>query len=262
MALALRELQAAFVAHLLSNDDASAAPSIAGDSIPAVARLRVHRHHVFTSLGKALAATFPTVQRLVGEECFMALARGFVATTLPQGPVLAEYGAAFPGFLQDHPSVRALPYIADVARLEWALNTAFYSPVEHGLTSTDLSAIPIEELPLQRLTLAVGTALIRSDYPLDAIWATAQPGAPDQTVDLGAGGVRLLVFRRPDDAGFVGLGGGEAALAAALMPGASLEEAASAAAAAEPDLDLSRAFARLLGLGVLLRCSKVISVTA
>ncbi len=61
MPLALRDLQAAFAAHIVTGDRADLIDAVVGDSIPATARLGVYRHHVFHSLAGALAATFPTV---------------------------------------------------------------------------------------------------------------------------------------------------------------------------------------------------------
>src|SRR5262245_27805286 len=55
--LALRELQAAFAAHVAGADRAELVDAVIGDAIPAAARLDIHRHHVFDSLRAALAAT-------------------------------------------------------------------------------------------------------------------------------------------------------------------------------------------------------------
>lgn len=252
MPLALRDLQAAFAAHLLGADRADLATEVLaaevlGDAIPAAARLRVYRHHVFESLGSALAATFPTVQALVGAEFFRGLARAFVGQSPPDQPVLAEYGAGFPAFIASHDAAHSLPYLADVARLDWALNLAFHAPADGRLSAADLVAVPADRLPSLRLALTPGTALISSPYPLDRIWAASQPDAPAGTVDLDAG-AHLLVLRRPDDAAFVALSAGEAAFVGGLATGLSLEEAASRACSG---LDLSAAFGRLLALGVL-----------
>ena len=247
MPLALRDLQAAFAAHLLGADSAELAAEIPGDAIPASARLRVYRHHVFESLGSALAATFPTVQAVVGADFFRGLARSFVGQSPPDQPVLVEYGARFPAFVAGHDAARGLPYLPDVARLDWALNLAFHAPADGRLAASDLAAIPADRLPSLRLGLAPGTVLVASPYPLDRIWSASQPGAAADPVDLTAGGVRLLVLRRPDDAAFVSLSAGEAAFVAGLGDGLSLEEAAGRA---ETDFDLSACFARLLGLGV------------
>src|SRR5437868_14110331 len=109
MPLALPDLRAAFAAYVAGRDHTDLAATIVGDSISAEARLRVYRHHVAHSLGTALAATFPTVRTLVGEEFFRAMAGCFVARELPAQPVLAEYGADFSAFVAAHEPARALP---------------------------------------------------------------------------------------------------------------------------------------------------------
>src|SRR5258708_13369557 len=110
MSLALRDLQTAFAAHVSVGDGADLLAVVAGDTIPAAARLDIYRHHVLDSLGAALAATFPTVQTLVGPDFFRRLARDFVAQSLPAQPVLAEYGAGLPAFIAGYEAVRGLPY--------------------------------------------------------------------------------------------------------------------------------------------------------
>jgi hypothetical protein len=248
MPLALPDLQAAFAAHVGGDDRTDLVAAVVGDTIPAEARLRVYRHHVSHSLSAALAATFPTVQALVGEGFFRSLAQGFVAETLPTQPVLAEYGAGFPVFVAAQEPAHDLPYLADIARLDWALNVAFHSPEGRRLAAADLAGIAAEQLPSVSIALPEGASLIHSRYPIDRIWQTSQPGASADTVELDAGRADLLVLRRADDAAFIVLDAGEAAFVAALAEGASLEIAAERALSAEPSFDLSPAFARLLTL--------------
>lgn len=252
MPLALRDLQAAFAAHLAEGADRpDLLAEVAGDTIPAAARLGVYRHHVFESLGLALATTFPTVQALVGADFFRRLSHDFIAQSPPTQPVLVEYGAGLPAFVAGYEPARGLPYLADIARLDWALNFAFYSPEGERLTEADLAAVEIERLPSMSVELAPGVDLISSPYPLDRIWAVSQPGATGGTVELGSGGCLLLVVRRSEDAGFFSLSRGEAAFVSALGRGVSLEQGAGVALQADPAFDLSAFFARLLALKVL-----------
>ena len=243
MPLALRDLQTAFAAHLSGEDQ----PALVAQVLPGAQRLRIHRHHMLDSLASALAATFPTVQAVVGPDFFRGLARAFVRQSLPSQPVLSEYGAGFPDFIAGYEAARDLPYLTDVARLDWALNLAFHAPAGGRLSAPDLAAVPPDRLPSLRLGLAPGTVLVASPYPLDRIWAASQPEAAVDPVDLAAGGIRLLVLRRPDDAVFVTLSAAEAAFVAGLGEGLSLEEAACRV---DTGFDLSACFARLLGLGV------------
>src|SRR3954470_350040 len=113
MPSALRDLQAAFAAHIVGPDQAVLNAEVVGDSIPAAARLRIYRHHVFESLGAALATTFPTVQAVVGADFFRRLARAFIGQALPAQPVLSEYGDGFPAFVADWAPPHGLPYLAD-----------------------------------------------------------------------------------------------------------------------------------------------------
>jgi len=248
--LALRDLQAEMAAYLVSGDDADILGSIVGDTIPAAARLRIHRHQLYESLATALAGTFPTVRQLVGDAFFHAMARAFIAQSLPVQPVLSEYGEGFPAFVDTYDPARGLPYLGDVARLDWALNLAFHSPIGERLTAVDLSTIPGEQLSSTKVGLAPGTGVIHSAYPLDRIWSASQPAASIATVDLGEGSIRILVFRRPDDAVFITLTEVEAVFVAALAAGASLANAALAAFANDAGFDLSVTFRRLLDLEV------------
>jgi hypothetical protein len=247
MPLALRDLQVAFAAHVAGSDRADLAATVIGDSMAAEARLRVYRHHVAYSLGSALAATFPTVHALVGEEFFRTMAGRFAAQELPAQPVLSEYGAGFPEFVAGYEPASGLPYLADLGRLDWALNVAFHSPVDCRLAAADLAAIAAEQLPSLSIAMSAGAALVCSRYPIDRIWNASQPGASAETVDLAAGHADLLVLRRPDDAAFVVLEVGEAAFVASLMEGHSLEAASARAMGADTSFDLSRGFGRLLG---------------
>lgn len=250
MALALRDLQTVFAAHLLEGSADRVTDSVVGDSITAAARLRIYRHQVFDSLAAALASTFDTVQALVGEGFFQTMARAYVAQNLPAHPVLAEYGADFPIFVAGYEPVRGLIYLADIARLDWALSAAVQAPSDSVLGVVDLQAIPMEQLPEQRLTLAPGHALIRSPYPIDRIRAAAHSDADARDFDLENEPARLLVLRRDDGAAFVAIGPGEASFLTALAEGQTLETAAAAGFGTEPGFDLSSGFARFLALGL------------
>jgi hypothetical protein len=250
MPLALPDLQRAFADHLGGIERAELVALVVGDTIAAASRLDIYRHHIRHSLASALATTFSTVQTLVGEGFFRGLAQAFVGHSLPTQPVLSEYGASLPDFIAGYAPARDLPYLADVARLDWALNGACHAPHLEGLGASDLAAIEADRLPAMSLSLTPGTALITSRFPIGHIWLASQPDADATPVDLDSGGARLLVLRRPDDAAFVELSSAEAAFVTALVDGRPIEAAAEAALQADSAFDLSAVFARLLGLQV------------
>ena len=83
-------------------------------------RLAVHRNNVVGSLIDALADTFAVTQQLVGTDFFRAMAAVFVRQHPPRSRILAHYGDDFAAFIAGFAPVAALPYLADMARLEFA----------------------------------------------------------------------------------------------------------------------------------------------
>jgi len=246
----LRELQAGFRAALLADDERAMALDVVDDGLSASARLAVYRHHVFTSLTGALEATFPVVCRLVDRRFFGWLADCYVRAHPPAGPCLFEYGADFAEFVATFPSCAHLPWLADVARLEWAMNAALHAPDAAALEPEALRAL--DPAALARLTLRLEPSVmpLESPWPVDAIWRANQPAA-DGVVDLRAGGARLEIRRLDDDVIFRALPPGAFAFRAALAAGRTLEDAVERALAAEPSFDLASEIRALLDERVL-----------
>lgn len=133
-------------------------------------RFRVYRNNVVVSLVDALEARFPVCQRLVGAAPFRGAAKIFVRRSPPKSPVLAEYGDAFPAFLEGFEPVRALPYLADVARLELAVGASYHASNATPLAPNALAAIPAERLGDAVFSLHPSLRLLTSIYPIVSIW--------------------------------------------------------------------------------------------
>ena len=241
----LPELQAGFAAALLAGDERSIAAHILDDGLPPSARLAVYRHHVFSSLTAALEATYPVVCRLVDRRFFGWAADRYIRAHPPASPCLFEYGADFPAFLATFEACAHLPWLADVARLEWAMTTALHAPDSAPLDPEAWRAL--DPAALARLTFRFDPAvtLLESAWPIDAIWRANQPGAGG-VVDLGLGSVRLEVRRLGDDVVFRALPPATFAFRAALVAGGTLEEALGEAVDVTPSFDLAGEIRTLL----------------
>lgn len=214
-------------------------------------RLAVYRNNVRHALSSVLEAAFPVVRQLIGAECFTATALAFIAERPPRRPALYEFGEDLPAFLADFPPLAELPWLADVARLEWARNEALFAADREPLTSVRLAAVPVDDLPGLRLMLHPSARWLESPWPIHAIWAAHQPdGGPLEAVDL-TQGETVLAWRRIGTVRQRPLAAGEFALLAALAAGQALAVAAGAAAERNPTFDLAAALAVLLVDGVL-----------
>src|SRR5574342_626775 len=118
----LHELQSDFAWAIWREDAGPVAALIAADGLRPEARVRVYWNHVFSSLTEALETTYPVVCRLVDRRFFGFAADHYIRSHPPVTPCLFEYGATFGDFLAHFPPCSAHPYLADVARLEWAMN--------------------------------------------------------------------------------------------------------------------------------------------
>lgn len=159
------EAQADFAAALFGPD-----ASVPSGLIATPRRLAVHRDTVAATLTSVVEARYPVVRRLVGDAFFAAMARFFVVAHPPESPALVFYGAVFPAFLDAFEPARALPYLADVARLEWARHEAFHGTNAACADASLLASIPPEALAEVHLILHPTVRLVASDYPILAIW--------------------------------------------------------------------------------------------
>lgn len=214
-------------------------------------RLAVYRNNVRHALLSVLDAAFPVIRELIGADCFSATALVFIAQRSPHIPALHAYGGELPDFLADFAPLAELPWLADVARLEWARNEALFAADREPLSPNQLATVPVAELPGLRLELHSSAWLHESPWPIHAIWDAHQPGGGAlEAVDL-ARAEAVLVWRRSGTVHQRSPSPGEFALLAAFALECSLAEAAETAAARDPDFDLSAVLARLLADGVL-----------
>jgi hypothetical protein len=244
---ALHEIQAAIGAALLGGEASGAAAHIAGDGLLPEARIAIHRHHVLTTLTRALEATFPVVCRLVDRRFFAYAADSYLRAHPPVSPCLFELGDTFPDFLAAFPPCRHLDYLPDVGRLEWAMNAALHAPDAEAMDAAALAEVARDDMA--RLVFAVDPSarFLASPWPVDRIWRANREGSDGaDRVDLAAGPVWLEVRRAGDAVAMRGLAAADHALRAGLAGGDTLERAAAGALRIDPDLDLTAALRTML----------------
>jgi len=238
----LSELQRGFAAATLFGDRAAlSALGIVGGRLDAAARLAIYRNNVLGNYRKALGATYPVVRALVGAAFFGAAVEAFVRAHPSARGDVNRYGGELARFLAAYPPARSLPYLPDVARLEWAIDQAGIAADAPPLELAALAAVPPGELPQLRFRLHPSARLVASAYPLFRIWQAHQPGHEDDRVDLGQGGDAVLVLRAAGMVAVQRLSRGAHAFLLALAHNLALTDAAGHALAADAAFDLGEA---------------------
>ncbi|MEP6873405.1 MAG: DNA-binding domain-containing protein [Burkholderiales bacterium] len=225
--------------------------------LPALRRLQIYRNNFNESLGDALEAVYPAVARLVGDRYFRQLSRGFIAAHPLRSSSLHDFGRELPDHIAQRPELAELPYLADVARLEWACHEVYHEADHVALVPTQLAELSPEAQLQLRLPLAQATRLLASRYPVLRIWASNQPGASDVAapISLDEGGVRVLVARRDGNVEFRVLVEAEDLWLRALAAGATLADATASAIAHAAGFDLGGVLGRHLSLGTFAQIS-------
>lgn len=237
-------MQPAFAAALLD----PALPVPPAIAAPA-ARFAVYRNNVMSGLTAALAAGFPAVQAIVGEDFFAALAQAYIRAEPPRSPVLLNYGDSFGDFIAGFAPAAGLPYLPDVARLEAAYTRVFHAADAVALQPDALARIDAGRLEHLRLHLHPAIAVIRAQHPVATIWLMNTGALPLGEIADWQGEDVLLC--RPDLAvTLLRLPPGQAAFIAALQAGADLPAATAAAFAENPAFDLAAMLALLFTQGL------------
>ncbi|WP_321782207.1 DNA-binding domain-containing protein [Burkholderia pyrrocinia] len=224
----LAELQLA-VRRSLGGAADDAAAWIEPDGLAPRARLSIYRNTLTSVLVNALRLAFPAVLRLVGAECFEGAARRFIDASPPRSAWLDEYGAAFPAFLAQLSDLASIPYLADVAHLEWQVNVVLHAPAFPALDLTGLASLDDGALGTLRLRPHPAARLVRCDFPADTIWRAVleQDTAAMQAIRLDDGPAHLLVQRVTEGVDMIRLGHDDYCIAAALFAGERVRDALS-----------------------------------
>ena len=242
----LRELQRGFSAATLFGDGAAIAGlAIVAGALDPQTRIAVYRNNILGNYRKVLGATYPVVRRLVGAPFFDAATDHFVRGHPSQHGDVNRYGGDFAMFLASYLPARGLDYLADVARLEWAIDQANIAADAAPLDVATLAAVAPEALAELRFRLHPSAWLLASPYPILRIWQVNQARHEgDDHVDLGEGADLLLVTRGGGGVTIDRIGTGEHALLAALAANAPLGVAAGQASDVEPGFDLATTLRR------------------
>jgi hypothetical protein len=244
--ISLPELQSRFADALLQEgalDDDFICP----DGLSPDVRLDVYRNNVYVALSDLLDARFPVVRRVVGEQFFAFLTHAFIGEFPPASPILAAYGAKLPEFVAQFEPAAELPYLPDLARLEWLIFRARQAPDFSPLEVSALQGVPEDQLSTLRLSLDPSLGLLESAWPVGEIFdAHHQSVSEPRSVNLGNGGVRIEIRRVQGVVVGNVLPAGVFRFRRLLQEGHSLEAASETASQLDAEFDLGVSFVQLV----------------
>jgi hypothetical protein len=249
----LRELQEGFVAAVLDGVG-GASPIAITPSAHAAERIAIYRRAAFINYRNALRATYPVVARILGLERFDAAVDAFVRAHPSTCGDLNVYGAEFGAFLEDHPAGAERPFLADLARLEWAIDEASRAAdvaIDPQSLLSALAAVESSRLPAVRLALHPSCRLIASRFPILRRWLSAQDNEEASETSSDEAGDAVLVRRDAQGVPLERLGAAEGVWLSALAQRATLGAALDAAIDVDATFKLQPMLAKHIAAGTI-----------
>jgi hypothetical protein len=175
----LAETQAVFRALVTGGDaPAGAAERIAVSTpgLDAEERVGIYAGMYRARLVEALAADFPKLKRLLGDERFWALGVAYAAEHPSEDADIGRFGRELAAFLRSHPAPDRAD-LADLAALEWARSEVFFDAPAEPIGREAL-ALEAAAFPVARLRFAPALRLVTGDHAAAPLWRALEVGDP------------------------------------------------------------------------------------
>jgi hypothetical protein len=195
----------------------------------AVRGLQAYRANAHALAERALAATLPTVQAMLGADDFAQLARRHWQTHPPQRGDIGEWGDDLPDAIEAEAGLAAWPWLADAARLDLALHRCERA-ADASVDAASLAWLGEADPATLRLVPMPGFAVIVSRHPIATIHAAHRSDETDAFVPVRAAiaagrGESVCVFRQGWRAIVQAVDAPTATWLQALLQGVTLAEA-------------------------------------
>jgi len=245
-------VQAAFGAALFDAAQESALASVlvgGGDAQRLARRLAIYRGNLTGGWERALGNAYPVLRTLVGEEFFLALARAYGKACPSVDADLNAFGAGLAGFVAGFAPLGGYPYMADMARLEWALHLSHYAAEAMVLTAAEIARLDPAQLEARPFTLHPACSLYESAWATVGLWLAHQPDGA-AFPDAMATPCRGVVVRSGWEARVLALDAAAYAALKRLAAGASFGKALDAAFEVDDAFDVAGQLNSWLANGV------------
>lgn len=196
--LNLKQFQHDFFNALHHSDHCGNFVMLTGLSLKEIdARFTVYRDSILGAKQNVLKTIYPACIKLIGDECFIQLSSAYLSQTNSIHPDLTQLAANFGAFIQNTPLLNKVPYLADIANLEWAWHTVFYGEDNETLDLQAL-AMAIQSYGDQLVFMPpIDAKMITSDYPIDRIWQFCQPEyRGDDEINYNNDSVHLMIWQK------------------------------------------------------------------
>ena len=159
-------------------------------------RLAVYAQGYVTRMREALAEVYEAVHHVLGEQRFSVLAAEYALRYPSDNYNLNFAGRHLPEFLAAAPPTERLPFLPDLARLEWLVCLAFHADDQTCLDPASLSSLAPERWSQLRLIFQPSVGMVASSWPIQDLRQARHQPRETINIDVSNRPQRVLVFRQ------------------------------------------------------------------
>lgn len=193
---ALRDIQAAFIHDTYTGGQTSAV-YLNKYKLNSQERLDIYYNNTLLGLTDILTATYPVLQKIVGESFFRTIARFYIETNSQNTGNRHTYGGELASFLRSYKPAASWPYLPDIAAIEWAYFQASIADDAPALDFNGLTDL-ISEYPDFIVLLHPGVHYIELSFNALEIWQEHQKNKIE-TIKLQESLQTVLIWRDQKD---------------------------------------------------------------
>ncbi len=220
-------------------------------------RLGIYTSGYTARLREALLEAFPAVAKILGDGSLAAMVERY-RPQVPHGWCnLNSVGRALPKFLLSDRLAEELPFLPDLARLEWSVVECFHARVGEPFDLAAVASWELDDWAGARIAFQPGVSLVSSPWPIHDLRAARDRERSEIDVDLVGRPQSVWLYRQGFEVVTALLDEAEAGIAQGLLEDRTLGDVMGRVEAdgaqAGRVLDM---FARFATLGLVAACRR------
>jgi hypothetical protein len=173
----LQQRQQQLMAHLRDGDTSIGEHIAQQGTVTTATRLHIYRNAYQSRLRETLDTDFPITGSYLGDDLFEQMVVAYREEHLSRHRSLRCYGDALPGFLAKAKPFCDNPEIAELARFERMLLSAFDAADAPRVDRLELQHVPVQAWPEMRVQFHASVHLFATHWNVVGLWQALKTGA-------------------------------------------------------------------------------------
>jgi len=163
---------------------------------PGENRLSVYEGGYIARTREAIKEVYEALCHVLGPRQTFELVEAYASEYPSENYNLSFFGRHLPEFLLKYPLTQDLPFLPDLAKLEWQVCNAFHAEEQSPMNPQTLAGLSEEAWDRITLQFQPSVSLISSEWPVLDIWESRKTSVPEIKIDLVGRPQNVLIFRQ------------------------------------------------------------------